>query len=107
MYHGALSQGSALCWSDHGSDTMSSINKRKFLATATAASVCIALDGSQGQAQQSAKSHVLGMLINGGPSPLVDSVRRQLAEDFAKLGYIEGKDLIVEPRFAHNQLAGC
>ena len=83
---------------------MSSINKRKFLATATAASACIALDGSRGQAQQSAKSHVLGMLINGGPSPLVDSVRRQLAEDFAKLGYIEGKDLIVEPRFAHNQL---
>ena len=83
---------------------MPSINKREFLVTATAASVCIVLDGSQGQAQQSAKQHVLGMLINGGPSPLVDSVRQQLAEDFAKLGYIEGQDLIVEPRFAHNQL---
>ena len=83
---------------------MRSINKRDFLVAATAASVCIVLDGSRGQAQQSAKPRVLGMLINGGPSPLVDSVRRQLAEDFAKLGYIEGQNLVLEPRFAHNQL---
>jgi putative tryptophan/tyrosine transport system substrate-binding protein len=83
---------------------MPSINKREFLVTATAASVCIVLNGGRGRAQQGTKARVLGILINGGPSPLVDSVRRQLAEDFAKLGYIEGKDLIVEPRFAHNQL---
>jgi putative ABC transport system substrate-binding protein len=81
---------------------MRSISKRTFLSAATAVSVCIALDSSRGQ--QSAKPRVLGMLINGGPSPLVDSVRRQLADGFAKLGYIEGQSLIVEPRFAHDQL---
>ena len=81
---------------------MRSINKRKFLGAATAA--CIALGASRGQAQQSAKPRVIGMLINGEPSPQNDSVRRQLAGDFAKLGYVEGKDLIVETRFAYNQL---
>ena len=83
---------------------MGSINKREFLGAATAASLCIVLDGRPGQAQQSAKPRVIGMLINGEPSPQNDSVRRQLAGDFAKLGYIEGRDLIVEPRFAYNQL---
>jgi putative ABC transport system substrate-binding protein len=83
---------------------MPSMSKRELLVASTA-SVAVVLNGSwEARAQQSAKPRVLGMLINGEPSPLVDSVRRQLVEDFAKLGYIEGKDLIVEPRFAHNQL---
>jgi putative ABC transport system substrate-binding protein len=83
---------------------MPSMSKRELLVASTA-SVAVVLNGSwEARAQQSAKPRVLGMLINGEPSPLVDSVRRQLVEDFAKLGYIEGKDLIVEPRFAYNQL---
>jgi putative tryptophan/tyrosine transport system substrate-binding protein len=104
MSHCALYRcTSALCGTDLGSDTIGSINKRKFLGIATAASVCIVLNERLALAQQSAKPRVLGMLINGGPSPLVDSVRRQLAEEFAKLGYVEGKGLIVEPWFAHNE----
>jgi len=83
---------------------MPSINKREFLVTATAASVCIALDGSRGRAQQSEKPRVLGILVNGRPSPAFDGLRRTFVEDFAKLGIVEGKDLIIETRFAHDQL---
>ena len=83
---------------------MPSINKREFLVTATAAPVCIALDGSRGRAQQSEKPRVLGILVNGRPSPAFDGLRRGFVEDFAKLGIVEGKDLIIETRFAHDQL---
>jgi putative ABC transport system substrate-binding protein len=46
----------------------------------------------------------IGMLLNGGPGPLHDASRRALAEGFAKLGLIEGRDVSVEPLFAEGQL---
>ena len=83
---------------------MPSINKREFLVAATVASVCVALDGSRGRAQQNEKPRVLGILVNGRPSPAFDGLRRGFVEDFAKLGIVEGKDLTIETRFAHDQL---
>lgn len=46
----------------------------------------------------------MGVLINGGPGPLYESFSRGLIEDLAKLGYVEGRTIAIEPRFAQGQL---
>src|SRR5258708_10033110 len=53
-------------------------------------------------AQQDPKR--VGILINGGPSPLFDSIKKNLLSDFAELGYVEGRDVVIEPRFAELKL---
>jgi putative ABC transport system substrate-binding protein len=53
-------------------------------------------------AQQNPKR--VGILINGGPSPLFDSIKKNLLSDFAELGYVEGRDVVIEPRFAELKL---
>lgn len=55
-------------------------------------------------AQQATKIPRLGLLINGGPGPLYDGIRNNLVNDFAKLGYVEGQNIVIEPRFAKGQL---
>lgn len=48
---------------------------------------------------QEAKLPRVGMLLLGGPGPRYDGLR----QDFAKLGYVDGKNIIFEPRFARGQ----
>ena len=55
-------------------------------------------------AQQADRPARVGLLINGGPGPLHETIRRDLREDLSKLGYIEGRDIAIEPRFAQGQL---
>ena len=49
---------------------------------------------------QTAKVPRVGIMVNGGPGPVVEALKR----DFAKLGYVEGKTIAFEPRYAEGQL---
>ncbi len=49
---------------------------------------------------QEAKLPRVGVLLLGGPGPSYDELR----QEFAKLGYVEGRNIIFEPRFARGQL---
>ena len=60
------------------------------------ASVVSGLCGAQG-----AKPPRVGVIILGGPGPSYDAIR----QGFAQLGYVEGKTLVLEPRFARGQSA--
>ena len=51
-------------------------------------------------AQQNAKLPRVGVILNGGPRPLFDSLRKS----FSQLGYVEGRNIVFEPRFAEGQL---
>ena len=53
---------------------------------------------SQSTAQE-AKLPRVGVLLLGGPGPRYDGLR----QDFAQLGYVEGRNIIFEPRFARGQ----
>ena len=86
-----------------GDNAMPSIKKREFLVTATVASAGILLSVRRGLAQPSTRARVLGILVNGRPSPQFDGVQRRLVEQLGKLGYVEGQGLVVETRFAHDQ----
>ncbi|MTV15353.1 MULTISPECIES: hypothetical protein [Bradyrhizobium] len=46
----------------------------------------------------------VGILVNGSPSPLFDSIKKNLLSDFADRGYLEGRDIVIEPRFADSKL---
>ena len=48
---------------------------------------------------QEAKLPRVGVLLLGGPGPRYDGLR----QDFAQLGYAEGRNFILEPRFARGQ----
>src|SRR5436305_3191633 len=49
---------------------------------------------------QQAKIPRVGVLVLGGPAPTIDAFRRGLDE----LGYVEGRNIVIEPRFAEGQL---
>jgi putative tryptophan/tyrosine transport system substrate-binding protein len=51
-------------------------------------------------AQQEAKLPRVGVIFNGGPGPALDQFRQGLGQ----LGYIEGRNIAIEPRFAQGQL---
>ncbi len=72
------------------------MNRRQYLLAATAA--CLAAPDAR--AQPASKVVKAGVLINGGPGPAVDVLRRE----FARLGYGEGQGFVLEPRYAHGQL---
>lgn len=63
--------------------------------TATALALC--LISVLSHAQSTPKR--LGILINGNPSPLFESIKKQLLSDFQALGYADGA-VVIEPRFA-------
>ena len=46
----------------------------------------------------------VGILINGGPSPLFDQIKKSILDDFALLGHVDGRDVVIEPRFAELKL---
>src|SRR5436190_22061638 len=49
---------------------------------------------------QQAKIPRVGLLVLGGPAPTIDAFRQALGE----LGYVEGRNIVIEPRFAEGQL---
>lgn len=55
---------------------------------------------SVGATQQPAKIPRIGIMINGGPGPVVEALKR----DFAKVGYVEGQNVVFEVRYAEGQL---
>ena len=59
----------------------------------------LVLAGGASEAQQ-AKIPRVGLLVLGGPAPTIDAFRRGLGE----LGYVEGRNILIEPRFAEGQL---
>jgi putative ABC transport system substrate-binding protein len=69
------------------------------------ASACLVLAGvivtcGVSVAQQTTKIPRIGIMINGGPGPVVEALKR----DFAKAGYVEGQTIAFEPRYAEGQL---
>jgi putative ABC transport system substrate-binding protein len=42
----------------------------------------------------------VGVILNDGPGPVFDTLR----QGFAQLGYVEGRNIVIEGRFAHGQL---
>jgi putative ABC transport system substrate-binding protein len=64
----------------------------------TALGVALACGASV--AQQQAESPRIGVIMNGGPGPNYDGFRQGLG----LLGYVEGRNIVFEPRFAQGQL---
>lgn len=64
----------------------------------------IALGSSSVLSQTQSKPRTIGVLIPGGPSPLFDSFKKNMLADFQALGYAEGRDIVIEPRFAEQKL---
>ena len=52
------------------------------------------------RAQPASRTFRVGVLVNGGPGPVIDSFRA----NFARLGYREGDGFAIEPRYAEGQL---
>jgi len=70
------------------------------LACAFLALAGVVFISSVGAAQQPAKIPRIGIMINGGPGPVVEALKR----DFAKAGYVEGQSVAFEVRYAEGQL---
>jgi putative ABC transport system substrate-binding protein len=68
----------------------------------TAISIAFAWAIGGAFAQQSPNK--IGILINGSPSPLFESIKSNIVADFAKLGYDGDRQVVVEPRFADQKL---
>lgn len=77
------------------------ITRRRLLGVLAAGVVATsARDMHFALAQTDAKVFRVGMLSNWGPGPVFDSLKSELA----KLGYVEGKNIVFEPRFPEGQL---
>jgi len=85
------------------------MNRRKLLrgAAAAAAALTITLGlPDPSFAQQAARIHRVGVLVNQGaqvngkPNPQFEALRTGMAQ----LGYVEGTDVVYEPRFPEGQL---
>jgi len=70
------------------------------IARAFLAFVAIAFSCGAPLAQQTTKIPRIGIMVNGGPGPVVEALKK----DFAKLGYTEGQNIAFEPRYAQGQL---
>jgi putative ABC transport system substrate-binding protein len=77
------------------------IIRRILLGRLAAGLIATSLPGLQlALAQTDAKTFRVGMLSNWGPGPVFESLKSELA----KLGYVEGKNIIFEARFPEGQL---
>jgi putative tryptophan/tyrosine transport system substrate-binding protein len=74
----------------------------RLLGKLSVAAFVLSLMCGLSNAQQNPKR--VGIPINGGPTPLFDSIKKNLLSDFAELGYVEGRDVVIEPRFAELKL---
>src|SRR5262245_24570771 len=60
----------------------------------------LVLSPSLSTAQDTTKHPRIGIISNDGPGPVFDALR----QGFAQLGYVEGRNIIIEGRFAHGNL---
>ena len=56
-------------------------------------------------AQTTSAPKRIGMLINGGPKGPGELIRRDFVRDLARLGYVEDRDIRLDPRFAEGVLS--
>ena len=70
------------------------------LALATALTGCASQTTQAPQAPQAAKVYRVGALFNRVPGPEFELLKKELA----RLGYVEGTNIIFEPRFAEGKL---
>jgi len=68
------------------------------------AAITIALAWAIGGASAQPSPTKVGILVNGSPSPLFESIKSNIIADFTKLGYAGDRQVIVEPRFADQKL---
>jgi len=71
-----------------------------YIARVFLAFLGITLSSGIGVAQQTTKIPRIGIMVNGGPGPVVEALKN----DFAQLGYVEGQTIAFEPRYAQGQL---
>jgi ABC-type uncharacterized transport system substrate-binding protein len=62
--------------------------------------VLIALSPSLSLAQDTTRHPRVGIISNDGPGPVFDALR----QGFAQLGYVDGRNIVIEGRFAHGNL---
>ena len=75
--------------------------KRLTLATLAALATALTIGSAQAQqAQQAGKVHRVGALFNRVPGPEFEVLKTELA----RLGYVEGTNIVFEPRFAEGKL---
>lgn len=72
---------------------------KKFIFAAVALSILIVTFGTT-EAQQTSKVYRVGALFNGRPDAAFEILRKELA----RLGYVEGTNVVFEARFAEGQL---
>src|SRR4029453_14498212 len=78
------------------------MDRRRFLLTSLAGAV--AAPRAAG-AQQAGKLHRIGILSPGGvPDPSVSTTPNLVPRHLRELGYVEGRNLVVEQKFADGQL---
>jgi putative ABC transport system substrate-binding protein len=82
------------------------VNRRNLVAFSVAIATVLTLQHGMTHAQQTGKVYRVGVLVNGGanvdgkPNPQFEGLRK----DLAQLGYIEGSNIVYEPRFPEGQL---
>jgi putative ABC transport system substrate-binding protein len=77
------------------------INRRRLLGMLAAGLVATSMPGIHlARAQKNAKVFRVGMLSNWGPGPVFEALKN----DLARLGYVEGKNIIFEARFPEGRL---
>ena len=79
--------------------TTMKLPRRRFLHL-VAGAAALPVASRMAWAQQEIKIPRVGVIILGGPGPIFDALR----QGFAQLGYVEGRNIIIEPRFARGQL---
>ena len=92
--------------SDSCSDNRKSKIQNRKLAGLFAIVVAFAVCGARAEAQQTGKVPRIGFLDNStasGSAVLVDAFRQELS----KLGWIEGKNITIEYRFAEQKMNAC
>ena len=77
------------------------ITRRRLIGILAAGIAATSVPGIDlAEAQKSAKVFRVGMLSNWGPGPVFEELKRELA----RLGYVEGKNIVFEARFPEGQL---
>lgn len=77
------------------------MNRRQFLLSASALSAsATSLPGVVARAQPVSKAPKIGVLINGGPGPVVGILQKA----FVGVGYADGQGMTLEFRYAHGRL---
>jgi len=76
------------------------MRRRRYLIQSTIVlGIALVLSSNVSTAQE-AKLPRVGVILNDGPGPVFDTLR----QGFVQLGYVEGRNIVIEGRFAHGQL---